>query len=188
MDFNIPQGSSDKFGEPLSLLVSLVHQCNSDHTGMPVHFDFSDVKFSSPLLSCGISELQKQLMERGVGVQFSIGENIRSYFETIVFYEGINPHDYSISELENKFLSFHSKNYFPITKFPASISKDSSLLREKTLSAINEIIKTQLTLSGNILQAVSQSNTEGMSNRKSSKFNHIKFTTQEALSNYLLAL
>ncbi len=154
MDIKITHGNPDNFGESLNILVSLVHQCNLDNTGMPIHFDFSNVKFASPLLVCGISALYDQLTAGGIEVQFTFEKNNRLYFETIGFYEGINPYDYSIADLEKKFQSFHSINYFPLTKFPASISNEGSSLREKTLSAIHEIIRTQLILGGNILQAI----------------------------------
>ncbi len=154
MIYQLPDRTYDNFGSPLNILSQFAFQFHHDGTNEPAFFDLSRVKFISPLLLCGISALCDQIIETGTEVKINSGEGISDYLETICFYAGLNPHNFSLTELDDKLKSFHNKTYLPITIFPVSTNPTNIQIREKTLSSINQILKAQLNLSGDIQNAI----------------------------------
>ncbi len=115
-----------------------------------------------------------------INVNEILGSTLNSREATYDVFKGIEFNKINFIQLDFNGVEFMSRSF-----------ADEFFKYRRTLEAEKNIridfvnINKEISI---ILQAVSNSNTDGLLNRKSSNFNHIQFTTQEALSNYLLAL
>ena len=60
----------------------------------------------------------------------------------------------SSAEMNDKLENYNLKTFIPLILFPTAANKADSSLRENVLSAINSILKKQLKLTGNVIEAV----------------------------------
>ena len=58
------------------------------------------------------------------------------------------------AEMNSKLETYHLKTFIPLVLFPTTANNVESTLRENVLSAISTILKQQLKLTGNLLQAI----------------------------------
>lgn len=77
-----------------------------------------------------------------------------SYLDAICFPEGYNFDGMTSEEMTRKLETYNTKTYIPLVLFPTAANIAESSLRENVLSAINSILREQLKLTGNILEAI----------------------------------
>lgn len=116
-----------------------------------VIFNLSGCNFFVPLIIGGITALHKSLKEKGCEVEY-IFPTDTTYLETINFPNGMDFAGSTNADIAKKLIEFYAKSYLPIISFPAKNAEKT--LREKVMSAVNSILKNQLQLEGNILQAI----------------------------------
>ena len=156
MNIKIPDRFSDNFGEPINYLLNILISIN-DFNPKEICFDFSGSKFINPFVIGGIVAISNKLAEEGKKIDFVFAKNSMNtlnYFGTIHFPLGFNFDKMSSEEMNAQLESYHSKTFIPLVLFPASQNNIESTLRENVLSAINTILKKQLNLTGNILEAI----------------------------------
>lgn len=148
LKIKVPVRFSDNFGEPFIELLKIIEQLNQIQNLSDIQVDFTENKFAGPFylgpLSCILQGLKST--EVNINVQHS-----SSYLETILFPFGFS--DLKNEGIEEKFKMYHQKTYTPIIHFPTSLLKKESDKRDSVISALNSILKTQLNLPINILQA-----------------------------------
>ena len=143
----------DNFGSPLSEYIK-VNYVVEKSKGVPITFDFSEVTFTNPFIVGGVASLIYKLKQNKQDYKIIYNPNadgLHSYLDTIFFPEGIN---YGSSDYEGIMSTFYEKTYIPLVFFPTGLSSKESKIREGVLGAVYEILKNQLNLSGNILNAI----------------------------------
>lgn len=155
MEIKIPHRFSDNFGEPINYLLDLL-MLIQENNPTEIKFDFSASKFISPFVVGGIVAIASSLKSQGKKVELivSTDNTIPSYFNAIHFPEGFNFNGMTSEEMNIKLENYNSKTYIPLILFPTAAGKVESSLRENVLSAINSILKKQLRLTGNLLEAI----------------------------------
>lgn len=117
---------------------------------------------------------------KNISVLDILGKTLNSREAVYEVFRPINFSDFTSIQLDFKKVEFMSRSFADeLFKYRLSLETEKNIY--VNLVNINREIS-------NILEAVSNSNLEGRSARKVSKVNHIKLNSQEALSNYLLAL
>lgn len=145
---------SDDFGNPISSLMHYISELNSKPEETEIILDFSEVKFTSPFILGGLSAEVAKLKAEGKSVSVLTNGTVESYLETVYFPDGFSTTEANVENIEAKLLSYHRKNFIPIVAFPATNRNAENKVREKMLSAVNSIFKTQLKLTGDVLEAV----------------------------------
>jgi len=155
LNIKIPERFSDNFGEPLKFLFEVLIKLNKEQP-LEVLFDFSESRFVPAFLVGGIIAIENNLKETGTKVFFSFGEQppSGSYFSAIHFSTGFDFTGMLPETMNKKMEEYQSKTYIPLILFPTSKAKEDSSLRENVLSAINSILKKQLNLKGDLLEAI----------------------------------
>jgi hypothetical protein len=146
----LPERIFDNFGSILNEYIK-INEIIYTNPQAEFVFDFTKCKFSSPLLIGGIASICKQLNDSGRKYEIKINpdNNFDSYLKTIHFPNGFN-------ELTEEGLAEYSdKTYVPIIFFPTSLSTESVQKRMKTISALIDLLKSQLNLKGDLYNAVS---------------------------------
>lgn len=153
---NIPERTSDNFGDPILKLLRIQAAINSSNTGEEKHFDFTACKFFNPFLLGGITSIYNNEIQKGneAGVIFPTSLSVKDYLDTIHFPNGFPYNPNEIDSFKASLSPFHSKNYIPVIFFPATKTGNNSNVREQILSAVNSILREQLKLSGGVLQAL----------------------------------
>lgn len=156
LPISVPSRISDNFGEPISLLLSYIALIN--YSGCTkINFDFTDCKFMNPFIIGGIVSISRTERQKGKEVKFSFNpanESINSYIRAICFPDGFDYEKHPLDELNSRFAPYHTKNFIPLICFPNAHNDKDSKIREKVISAIDNIFKNQLKLKGSILQAI----------------------------------
>ncbi|HTF04429.1 MAG TPA: hypothetical protein VK826_10395 [Bacteroidia bacterium] len=127
---------------------------NNIQTNSPISIDFSGTRFVSPIVIAGLSALHEHYLALGISSKITTGINAQSYLDTVHFPAGVGPDVIGLEEFIRLIQTFESKTYLPITVFPATVSSGSSLVRNKALSALGQVIKSQLKLSGSVFSAI----------------------------------
>lgn len=155
MKIKIQNRFSDNFGEPLNYVFNVLIQINAVNP-TAVSFDFSESKFISPFVIVGITAVANSLKTQGKRVELIFNKSIPvpSYFNAIHFPGGYNFEGMTSAEMNSKLEDYTSKTFIPLVLFPTSLIDRESTLRENIISAIGSILKKQLKLTGNLLQAI----------------------------------
>jgi hypothetical protein len=84
------------------------------------------------------------------------GSNLefRSYLERIHFGSGLLPESAAAEGYDSLIEPYSAKTYIPIINFPATRLKNEAEIRDKFLSALNNLLIKQLKLKGGFLTAV----------------------------------
>ena len=154
LKIEIAQRVSDNFGEPINYLSQYVKSINENPAATRILFDFKKCKFSSPFILAGLAGLIFHLKQSGKEVVLSEENSFQSYLDTIMFPDGYPSPLLSLAEIESNLKPYHDKTFIPVVAFPVSNVAENSQVREKTLSAINSILKQQLNLQGNVLEGI----------------------------------
>ena len=152
----MPERISEDFGDSIRKLAVLVERIHSTG-GNEIMFDFSNCKFSSPLFLGGIAAIAFNLRHNGNTVDFNlncIDYSFKKYLETIFFPAGFCPQESELHSLHSTFEKYYTCTYIPLVAFPTAKSSVEDTIREKTLSAVNVILKNQLGLTGSFRDAV----------------------------------
>lgn len=150
LTLTIPVRTSDNFGEPISKFLGFIELFNKEKFDL-LEFNFSETKFISPFLIGGLTYLSILNEANGDSNSFVYNEyssQTKGYLETIMFPKGFMYSGSIYGEIENVFQDYHNKTYTPIVSFPSTIAQDSNDCRERILSALNQILKNQLNLTG----------------------------------------
>ncbi len=111
-----------------------------------VELNFEHYSFTPPLLSVFFAQLQAYANVRFTGIRDN------SYFRHINFPNGMIVDDEeSLPVIER----YKSKNYLPIIKFDCATDRESSSIREKVLTQINQTIKRISNVPTNYFSAIS---------------------------------
>lgn len=135
------------FGASIVKLQRTVEEmCNCDDP--VISLDFSDTRILNPFYLGGLVCVINRLTAEGKQITLNHDSNhfIRSYLSTIYFPACLVPQQGAYS------LAYYSKKtYLPIIKLPTGAAQPQELAREKVLSAVTDLFKSQLSLSGNDL-------------------------------------
>lgn len=122
-----------------------------------MEIDLSETKFISPFLVSGIIHIVTNHRKRGGKCEFvfnKFSDVTKSYLDTVKFPEGFNYMDSGGHVIEDVFSTYHHKTYTPIVKFPTALSIKANFCREKILTALNKILKNQLSLTGSFATGI----------------------------------
>ncbi len=156
LTLTIPKRVSDNFGQPISIFYQLLAEYNQAKADTLI-LNLSQCHFINPFLVGGITALCFDHRNKGGKVEVIYPpeeSNILQYFTLIGFPFG---YEYAIAEksiLQQKLSEFNHRTYIPITLFPGLEEGNQPYLRELILSIINELLKTQLNLSNNVLSGI----------------------------------
>ncbi len=145
----VPERFSDNFGDPINKLLTILPDLNKHWEEIVI--DFGQNKFMVPHYLGPLSCILKMKKNQGVKILI-INEN--SYLEAVQFKNGFLDLSSSIQYQQNAFIYFQDKTYIPIIHFPTSLLKNESEYRDSILSAVNSILKQQLKLPLNVLEAI----------------------------------
>lgn len=148
----IPVRTSENFGDPVRYLLQFLEEINEGNDRYV--FDFSKVLFLSPITISGASIIRKHLLNSGKEVEIILPNNksIVDYLGVMGFPSGIEfDNEESIDE---KFNHFTNKSYVPLVSFPTGTNKELNKIREKTLTALDNLLKQQLGLKGEMFMAI----------------------------------
>jgi anti-sigma regulatory factor (Ser/Thr protein kinase) len=152
LELKIPDRILDNFGDPIRHLADYVALLNRNPEEKNVVFDFTSNRFVTPALIGGVSCLINKLRLEDKIVAISTNEYIDSYLNTICFPDTFTT-QLTENNKQNTFLDqFNEKTYIPIVRFPLN-TKDSKVT-EKILSSVNNLLKIQLGLDGNVLEGI----------------------------------
>jgi len=152
LELKIPERILDNFGDPINHLFQSVKLLNENPDETEVILDFSQNRFITPALLGGLSCLINNLAFKEISVNIVDNEYIHNYLSTIYFPGGYTSQSIDKSQIETNLLPFNGKTYIPIVCFPAN--NESNQITENMLSSVNNILKLQLGLSGNVLAGV----------------------------------
>ncbi len=127
-----------------------------------------------------ISKKKMMSADKNINVKDILGSTLNAREALYEIFKGIDFNNIKAVHIDFTGVEFMSRSF--ADEF---FKYRQTLESEKNIKFI--LINSNKDIS-NILKAVSNSNTEGNLKRKFNKFNHIQFTNQEALSNYLLTL
>ena len=142
--------SSDDFRAAITEFVRYIHQVNTE-TPEKVIFDLSQCSFFVPYILAGITAIAKFLADKHCTIEYIFPPD-KTYLETINFPNGIDFSNILPEEIESRLGRFNAKTYLPVICFPAK--NNETHIREKVMSTVNSILRNQLQLQGNILQAI----------------------------------
>lgn len=145
----VPERFQDNFGDPINKLLTILPDLNKNWEVIVI--DFGQNKFMVPHYLGPLSCLLKMKKNQGVEI-LVLNEN--SYLEAVQFKNGFLNFSSSNQPQQNTFIYFHDKTYLPIIHFPTSQLKNESEYRDSILSAVNSILKKQLKLPINVLEAI----------------------------------
>ncbi len=154
----IPRRIADNFGDPVLRFINFTEFVrNNVSVQDEIEMDFTETIFVNPFLVGGLAHIASVHEQSGgkVSMRFKDGvDSIRSYLETIYFYSGFDYASAGGDQMRDVFESYHAKTYTPIVRFPTALSVESNQSREKNLSALNQILKNQLSLKGDFAMGV----------------------------------
>lgn len=142
--------ASDNFWAAINEFLLYAHKIQTE-APEKVIFDLSGCTFLVPHIIGGIIALAKSLKEKGCQIEYIPPPDI-TYIETIHFPGGEDFTGFTPEAINENLMKFYSKTYLPIISFPAKNAEAS--VRERVMSAVSSILKNQLRLDGNILQAI----------------------------------
>lgn len=112
---------------------------------------------TSPLLIGGIFCYVNAKKEEGKKIEYILPESKEdaiNYINNIFFPNGLDYEKYKNEELVERLKAYRENTFIPIIKFPALITEKNNNMLEKLFSEINLILKKQLKLKGDYLEAV----------------------------------
>ncbi|MDD2982180.1 MAG: hypothetical protein PHQ74_02220 [Crocinitomicaceae bacterium] len=145
LTITIPERFKEYFGNPFSEILKLLPDLNQSWDEIIV--DFSKSKFVVPHFLGPLSCVLHKKSQEGVEITVI---NAVPYLSTIHFFNGTNA-----VLFENKVdLSYYNnKTYLPIIHFPTGLLTVDADKRIEILSAVNTLLKAQLKLPNNVLEA-----------------------------------
>ncbi|UKJ06242.1 hypothetical protein [Solitalea lacus] len=153
----LPERFSDNFGEPIQHIFNLLIQLNSAVFQRNFTLDYGNAKFTHPFYSLALPLIKKKFERKGYNIQISSvfeKANVSDYMSRIGFPLGVDPENIPQQQLGDYLMQFQDKSYLPIINFPTGSSTQVAEIRDKFLSALNNLIAKQCGLSGSIKTAV----------------------------------
>ena len=151
--FNQP--FSNTLGSQLKKVIDFLVFLKSHPEANPIVINLSKIKFVHPLFILSIASLTDHLKNKGFDISMRNTSffDCASYLKNIHFPNGIKPDE--LPDWENVLDNYKGKSYLPIINFSTSREVHHSTIRERLLSKISSLIKTNLKLDGNYEAAVS---------------------------------
>ena len=150
---NLKDRISDNFGDPILELFKILEVINTNPDSEIV-INLSDCEFSYPFILTAISVLNNN-NERIIINANCKNPAFSEYLKYINFFIGMKPDELNTLDFANLLLKYETKTYIPIINFPVARNHTSTLIRDRFLSSINQLIYNQLKLKGEIKNAVS---------------------------------
>lgn len=155
--YRVPRSIPDNFGAPMRVLLHLIGLINSAKPNAEIIVDFSKCQFANPFHLTVISMLVCRASSNKVPVKISVegltNTFIQSYLSTIQFPTGLDTTpETAMNDIQ--FEIYNSKTYIPIVRFPANSLSPNETIRERLLEFAAAVIKNQLKLKGDFLNAV----------------------------------
>lgn len=144
---SVPSRFQDNFGDPINQILRILPNLNNEWDEIVV--DFSESNFLVPHYLGPLSCILKSEKRKGVKIKVL---NETSYLRTVHFTDGINDLSNSLDFIT--FDKYRIKSFIPIIHFPTSTIKSDAIFRENLLAAVNDLLKIQLKLPINVLQAI----------------------------------
>lgn len=147
----LPKRSADNFGAPLSFTINSMGLLNKGEYDSLI-LDFSEVSFINPHLLIGAMAIMNHAKSLGKKVDLIEPDSfdVSEYLKTIKAPGGLQ-----FSKVLEKTLNvYEDKSYIPLVYFPTDKLAESNNVREELLTAINTLLKNQLNLTGDLLNAV----------------------------------
>ncbi len=132
-----------------SLFIDIISKIESTEEDTIV-WDFSDTMILNPFFLLPLY-LYKQSCGKKITLH-NISPYVDKYFKAIHFYEIFDAESHS-DNLTTMMDEYAEKRYIPITRFPASVLKDT--VRNRIISTIGGIFRKQLNISGNLYGGIS---------------------------------
>jgi hypothetical protein len=146
----VPERFSDNFGEPVIHFLKILPLLNEEWSEIEV--DFGNNKFLVPHYLGPLSCILRQKAQQGIKISI-LNANENSYLSTVKFPLGMDFETLNHEDISLYFNQYETKRYLPIIHFPTGTLFKEAEIRNKLLSAINALLKQQLKLPINILQA-----------------------------------
>ncbi len=152
----MPERIRDEFGDGIFKLMRILDQINLSNS-QTIIFDFKYSKFLNPFFLCGIACCIKSYESAGkeIIIENNGNSSIISYLDTISF---PNCFESKLGEEENfvNFLNqYKGKTYFPLVAFSVGSDIGTSLIRDKALTVLSNIIKEQLKIKDKEIMPIS---------------------------------
>jgi hypothetical protein len=152
----VPSRISDNFGDGLDQFFLIVGQINDCPINEAIELDMTSCTFLTPFFLLPLMVLIKSLeLERKIDIRNDAPSSyFRTYLDYIHFGDGLLPESTTVGEYDSLLDQYSAKTYIPIINFPATRSKGDTDIRDKFLSALNNLLIKQLNLKGGFLTAV----------------------------------
>lgn len=153
---NIPNRISDNFGDGLDQFFVIVGEIRNHPGSEPIELDMTSCIFSNPFFLLPLMAFIKAAAPERTFTIRNDGSNLgfRSYLDRIHFGKGLLPESTTSEKYDSLLEQYSAKTYIPIINFPATRLKDDVEIRDKFLSAVNNLLIKQLKLKGGFLTAV----------------------------------
>lgn len=141
----IPERTHEEFGHSIAELFRVVRLIVSSPE-KEIELDFSQTRILHPFFLGGFVCSLHYFQSQSITFSFDYKDNylIHSYLEQINFPNGFppvsSPDNSSLKPLEE----YKDKTFIPIIVFPTGSGNDRSILREKILNTVSELLKSQL--------------------------------------------
>lgn len=144
---NIPERTHEDFGDSLRKLISTAYDI-SLCVEKEVILDFSNSKHLNPFYLGGLACIIRSKKLRGINFSIIHGGNlnIRSYLNTVYFPVGFSSMPGRDDDYLRELDMYANKTYIPIVSFTTGSS--TTVIREKVLTAVFQLLKNQLGFSG----------------------------------------
>jgi hypothetical protein len=141
----IPDRTHEDFGDSLNKLITVVHAITKC-ADIEIVLNFNKTKMLNPFflggLACTINRLKT------TGKHFTLNHNtnqsISSYLHTVCFPETFSSVDGKEKDHLKDLERYETKTYIPIVTFKTGASETATVIREKILSAVSQLLKNQL--------------------------------------------
>lgn len=147
LHISVPSRFQDNFGDPINQILKILPELNKEWKEIIV--DFTASNFLVPHYLGPLSCILQMHREKGVDITII---NETSYMKVVHFKNGFFQLPYSNEDIS--FESYKNKTFIPVIHFPTSNIAQNENFRQKVLNAVDDILKKQLNLSVNILQAI----------------------------------
>ncbi|HVI48145.1 MAG TPA: hypothetical protein VM802_24975 [Chitinophaga sp.] len=154
-EIKLPGRITDNFGDGLRHFFSILEKVKRLDTQEAITFDMSCCTFLTPLFLLPFFLLIKQERKnREIIITPPTHTGLSSYLHFTHFYSGLQPENLANDNYLQLMNEYGSKTYIPILDFPADRFNNNTEIRDSFLSAVNNILTSQVQLTGQLKTAV----------------------------------
>lgn len=144
----IPNRTHEDFGDSLAKLIAVVKNISSCND-VEIILDFESAKMLNPFFLGGLVSVINKLKNEGKYfiLNHEANLNISSYLNTICFPDTLSQENKNEEIFLKALKKYEAKTYIPIISFKTGPSHEITVVREKILSTVSELMKNQLKFS-----------------------------------------